>query len=218
MSASRPPSTFLHADGLHSAARGVSLWQRKDGKLPAAEPCQSQWQNQGRKTHAHPQTCMPPPTSTYTVSCTVLYYCFCVDIPLYPNLIFPLFPWFCLYLERLHSSTPGSSTGPHPHHQPAASARGLGQRAHRGQCTNTHTHTHTHTHTPAELKLHEILNVLCVFCAPLVNNCHWSEREHCPIHRLSSWVHLCGGHSEAHDRWKPDHHGETLPVNSISCG
>lgn len=41
-----------------------------------------------------------------------------------------------LLLEWVHSSTPGGTTGPHTHHQPAASTRSLTQRAHHGQCTN----------------------------------------------------------------------------------
>lgn len=35
--------------------------------------------------------------------------------------------------EWVHSSTPSSSAGPHPHHQPAASARSLRQRPHSGE-------------------------------------------------------------------------------------
>lgn len=111
----------------------------------------------------------------------------------------------CLCLERIHTSTPGSSAGPHPHNQPAASARGVCQRAHCGQCTNTVTQTDSA----------EAQNVLCVFCGPLVNNflflCHWSEWEHCPIHCPSPGVHLCGGHSEACDWWKSEDHGEAFP-------
>lgn len=42
-----------------------------------------------------------------------------------------------LHLERVHSSSPGSSAGPHTHHQPAPAARGLGQRAHPGQYAET---------------------------------------------------------------------------------
>lgn len=41
-------------------------------------------------------------------------------------------------------------------------------------------------------------------CTSTVSNflpiCHWSEWEHCPVHRLSSWVHLCGGHVETRHR------------------
>lgn len=48
------------------------------------------------------------------------------------------------FLERVHSSTPGRSAGPHPYHQPAASARSLSQRAHRGQRANTHIQTNMH--------------------------------------------------------------------------
>lgn len=49
------PYAFFHTDGLHSIARGLSLWQLKDGKLPVAAPCTNQWQNQGRYQHVtHP--------------------------------------------------------------------------------------------------------------------------------------------------------------------
>lgn len=52
---------------------------------------------------------------------------------------------------------------------------------------------HTYKHSQTELKLDELLNNSLLIC-------HWSEWEHCPIHRLSPWVHFCGGHTEAHDR------------------
>lgn len=105
-----------------------------------------------------------------------------------------------LYTRRLSRATPTSSTccfstGPRPTSSP----------------WSVHQHTDTHTQMQTELKLDEILNALCV---PPANNsllvCHWSEWEHCPIHRLSPWIHLCGGHSEAHDRWQPNCHGEAL--------
>lgn len=68
------------------------------------------------------------------------------------------FSWWYFFLERVHSTTPGSPAGPHPHHQPAASARSLSQRAHRGQRASKHTLAHAHTHAQH--------NTECSLCAP----------------------------------------------------
>lgn len=44
-------------DGIHSAACGLSLWQRQDGKLPHTEPGQSWWQNKGKQLKISPMWC-----------------------------------------------------------------------------------------------------------------------------------------------------------------
>lgn len=46
-----------------------------------------------------------------------------------------------------------------------------------------------------------------------------SEREHCPVHRLSPRLHLRGGHAEARDGRELDRHGEDPPPVSLclSC-
>lgn len=122
----------------------------------------------------------------------------------------PLFSLsFGLPPERLHSTTPGSAAGPHPHHQPAASAWSLSQRAHRGQCQlkNPHTRQSALAHNTE--------------CSPSVAAINFpaiprlcSEREHCPVHRLSPRLHLRGGHAEARDGRELDRHGEAPSLSS----
>lgn len=79
--------------------------------------------------------------------------------------------------------------------------------------------THTHRHAAHRLSPH---NTECSPSAaainfPVVPRLR-SEREHCPVHRLSPRLHLRGGHAEARDGREPDRRGEATlslcPVNA----
>lgn len=66
---------------------------------------------------------------------------------------------------------------------------------------NTKWHRYTRLiRAETEIK-NAVWGCVCVF--------HLLEWEHCSVHCPASWVHLCGGHSEARDWWKPYCHGET---------
>lgn len=99
-----------------------------------------------------------------------------------------------LYTKQLSRATPTSSTccfSTEP--QPTTSRRW----AHNTQMAQIHL-------IRAET---EINNTVWCFCVCLCVF-HLLEWEHCPVHRPASRIHLCGGHSEAHDWWKPYCHGE----------
>lgn len=151
-------STFLHSDGLHTDTCGLSLWQRKNGKLPDSKPSKDGQQNQGRTPNAGvlPHVCV----------------------------LFPYCGVVCL------------QNGYTPLHQAAQQGHThivnllLQHGASANELTVVSAPTPARTGDDLMSSLTDALFLLC----------YWSEWEHWAVHRLSPWLHLCGGHAESGDR------------------
>lgn len=143
-------STFLHPDGLHAYTCGLSLWQRKNGKLPDSKPCKDQRQDQGRPADANV-------LSRKSCCLFLMELCVCRMGTL-------------LSTRQLSRATPTSST--------SCSSRAP-------QPTSSPWSVRPWNLTIDDLMSSDDISSTCLLC-----DC--SEWEHCPVHRLSPWLHLCG--------------------------